>query len=68
MRVEEVAEAVLGCDLRDLGEAAELADSRPRARLVLLLDEAQSMLDLRQAELELLVLAPGDEADLAEDR
>jgi hypothetical protein len=31
VRVEEVAEAVLRCDLRDLGEAAELADSRPRA-------------------------------------
>src|SRR4029078_6729778 len=45
------------------------ADGQPAgSSLILLLDEPQPVFDLRQAELELLVIAPGDQADFAEQR
>ena len=84
-RLEEVAEPVPDRDLRDLGDAPEVAlrrlrhapvlhdaaksllaadGERHRARRVL--DEPQPVLELGDAELELLELVARDEAELRE--
>src|SRR6187431_1233249 len=76
-RGASVSRAAGGCRRSSRSRASPRPARSPRggraggqpagSSLVLLLDEAQPVLDLRQAEFELLVLAPGDEAQLAEE-